>query len=296
MQMVKISILMCSKNGERYLREQICSIENQVGVISDIFISDDSSTDDTLKIVEDLGLSGENLNKGIYGSAAKNFFNLIIEHKVSDDTQFIFLSDQDDIWLPNKCIRAIEMLQLNGADAYSGSYFSVSNRKVRYVNKARDINGVDHVFASPGPGFTFALRRKSFVTLQNLLRTNRENLEGFRWHDYAIYFIAIENDFKWVIDDEPVALYRLHGENDTGQANNVKGIIFRMRFLLSGRYRQQVLHFKNFAVLPRTKKILKLVEHFNFISRLQLLGIITASRKTLKDRVMIALWVLISKR
>ena len=287
---------MCLKNGKSFISEQISSITSQVGVDPDIFISDDTSTDGTLRIVEDLGVRSEHISIGRYGSAAKNFFNLIIKHKLSDEAQFVFLSDQDDIWLPKKCIRAIDLMGYNGADAYSGSYFCMNKRKMRYVNKARKVNGIDHIFGSPGPGFTFAFERNSFLTMQNLLRAKKDNLEGIRWHDFAIYFIAIENGFKWVIDDEPMALYRLHGENDTGQAINLEGIMFRLRFLFSGLYRQQINCLANFAVLPRTKKILRCVESFNLMARLQLIGVVRASRKTLREQIMIFLWVLFSRR
>lgn len=291
-----VAILIATKNGSKHLFEQLTSIQNQVDVTPTIYISDDASSDETLKVVDEFGILQSNINNGTHGSAAKNFFQMIINHEVSIDEKFVFLSDQDDIWLPKKCIRAIELMRRNGADAYSGSYFSMNKRKIRYVNKARKINGVDHIFGSPGPGFTFAFQRNSFLAMQNLLRAKREHLEGIRWHDYAIYFIAIENGFKWVIDDEPMALYRLHGANDTGQAIDVKGIIFRLRFLFSGRYRQQLRCLTNFAVLPSTKKTLMFVDNFNLMSRFHLLGVVTASRKTLRDRIMILLWILFSKR
>lgn len=291
-----IAVLLATKNGCLHLLEQLTSIQNQVGVTPTIHISDDASTDKTLDIIGDFGIPRKNIFKGLHGSAAKNFFHLIISHEVSEDEKFVFLSDQDDIWLPRKCSRAIELMDHNEADAYSGSYFVMNKKELRYVDKTRKVNGVDHIFGSPGPGFTFAFRIKSFIALQNLLRANSHKLQDIRWHDYAIYFIAIENGFSWVIDDEPLALYRLHGANDTGQAINLNGIMFRLRYLFSGKYRQQITHLTNFAVTPRTTKILSLIDSFNLMSRLQLLGIVTASRKTFRDRVMVLLWILFSKK
>ena len=226
-----VTILLATKNGSAHLFEQLTSIQYQVDVIPTIYISDDASSDKTLEMVDEFGITQGNISEGVHGSAAKNFFQLIINHEVSDDEEFFFLSDQDDIWLPQKCIRAIELMSHNGADAYSGSYFIMNKREMRYVDKTRKVNGVDHIFGSPGPGFTFAFKRKSFIALQGLLRKNNKKLEGIRWHDYTIYFIAIENGFRWVIDDEPLALYRLHGANDTGQAINAKGIMFRLSYL-----------------------------------------------------------------
>ncbi len=122
-----VAILIATKNGSKHLFEQLTSIQNQVDVTPTIYISDDASSDETLKVVDEFGILQSNINNGTHGSAAKNFFQMIINHEVSIDEKFVFLSDQDDIWLPKKCIRAIELMRRNGADAYSGSYiFSVA--------------------------------------------------------------------------------------------------------------------------------------------------------------------------
>lgn len=48
----KVSVVMCTYNGEKYLREQLDSILNQIYPIYEIIIQDDASTDRTWEIIQ----------------------------------------------------------------------------------------------------------------------------------------------------------------------------------------------------------------------------------------------------
>lgn len=48
-----VSIVMCTYNGERYLKEQLMSLLNQTYSPIEIIIQDDLSTDNTLEIIHD---------------------------------------------------------------------------------------------------------------------------------------------------------------------------------------------------------------------------------------------------
>jgi len=50
----KISVCMATRNGGRYLRQQLASILTQPGPTDEVIISDDSSTDDTLAIINSM--------------------------------------------------------------------------------------------------------------------------------------------------------------------------------------------------------------------------------------------------
>ena len=47
-----VAVLLPTYNSEKYLKEQLDSILNQVGINVKIYISDDGSTDNTLKILK----------------------------------------------------------------------------------------------------------------------------------------------------------------------------------------------------------------------------------------------------
>jgi len=99
---MRLSIALCTYNGERYLQEQLDSILNQTILPDEVIICDDHSSDCTWSILEKFKLQAQFevcliQNVENVGSTA-NFAKAI--SLCSGD--IIFLSDQDDVWLPQK--------------------------------------------------------------------------------------------------------------------------------------------------------------------------------------------------
>lgn len=102
-----ISVCLATFNGAQYIREQVASILMQLGENDELIVSDDGSKDDTLKI---LAAFRDNrikvyLNNGEHGFV-KNFENAL-SYSQGD---VIFLSDQDDIWHPDKVNTVLPVL------------------------------------------------------------------------------------------------------------------------------------------------------------------------------------------
>lgn len=100
--MSRISIALCTYNGAKYLREQLESYVKQTKLPDELVIGDDCSTDETVEIIEEFKQNAPfpvhlNINEKNLGST-KNFERTIL--RCSGD--IIFLSDHDDIWLPEK--------------------------------------------------------------------------------------------------------------------------------------------------------------------------------------------------
>jgi len=113
----KIDVLIAVYNGEKFLKQQLESILAQTYKNIEIYISDDKSTDNTLKILslyqkkypKKLFYSSNEKNVGL----VKNFENLIS----NCSSEYIALSDQDDIWAKNKLeIQINEMLKMEEID------------------------------------------------------------------------------------------------------------------------------------------------------------------------------------
>lgn len=115
-----ISIALSTYNGEKFLREQLNSLLSQTYRPVEIVIVDDCSTDNTCSIIESylieyptkIKFFKNSINIG-YNKSFEKAFSLCVG-------DFIAISDQDDIWLPEK----IEVLyDLLGADnlIYSNS-------------------------------------------------------------------------------------------------------------------------------------------------------------------------------
>jgi glycosyltransferase involved in cell wall biosynthesis len=104
-----ISVCMATKNGGRYIREQIDSILPNLTPFDELVISDDCSTDDTISIIKSYADSRIKLHcNGIEKGIAKNF-EASLKLCAGD---YIFLSDQDDVWMPGKIETMIKSLQL----------------------------------------------------------------------------------------------------------------------------------------------------------------------------------------
>lgn len=90
---------MATFNGANYIYEQIASILTQLSEIDELVISDDGSNDDTINIIKSFKDNRIKLyyNVGKHGFVG-NFENALLHAK----GDLIFLSDQDDIWKPNK--------------------------------------------------------------------------------------------------------------------------------------------------------------------------------------------------
>ena len=104
--MGKVSVVLASYNGEKYIRRQIESIMHQLDLDDELIVSDDGSTDKTKDIVNELIKSDSRIKliDGPKKGYNKNFENAIMHAK----NEFVFISDQDDIWMDNKVKRVLE--------------------------------------------------------------------------------------------------------------------------------------------------------------------------------------------
>lgn len=103
-----IAILMTTFNGEKYIEDQIKSIQNQTCTSWKLYIRDDGSSDATINLInmmskEDSRISLVSDNLGNLG-VKSGFMNLLY----TVNAKIYFFSDQDDIWLPEKISSTIE--------------------------------------------------------------------------------------------------------------------------------------------------------------------------------------------
>lgn len=97
---MNVSVAMATYNGEKYLKQQVDSILSQLSSEDELIISDDHSSDQTLSIIEKYKKVDHRVKLFMNeeSGVTSNFENAI-KHTQND---IIFLSDQDDIWKPEK--------------------------------------------------------------------------------------------------------------------------------------------------------------------------------------------------
>ena len=103
-----ISVCIATYNGERFIREQIDSILRQLSSDDEIIVSDDGSTDDTISIINSIDDKRIRVIEGPRKQSPTSNFECALKASKGD---YIFMSDQDDVWKPNKVKICMEWLQ-----------------------------------------------------------------------------------------------------------------------------------------------------------------------------------------
>jgi rhamnosyltransferase len=294
----RVRVLLATYNGARWLDEQIGSIAKQQGVQISIVASDDSSSDGTLDVlsrwathvpVEVLPPVPER-----FGSAHRNFLRLIRDTDLGDADYFA-LSDQDDIWLPEKLLRGIECLRSFNAHGYSSNVTAFWPDGSRHdIDKAQPLQPLDHLFSSPGPGCTFVMPRSVFSELKTFVADNFERLQTIWVHDWLIYAFVRARGGRWHIDSRSNMLYRQHDRNEIGVNSGWRAALSRLRLVRSGAFRRDVLAIAD-CVGERSAAV-EAVRRLRLVDRLDLLRQVRQFRRRLSECVVLAVLILVMPR
>lgn len=106
MRSLRVSVALCTYNGERYLPAQLASILNQSRRPDEIVVSDDASEDATSAILERFAGVSEvpvRIVRGPQEGVTANFQSAL-QHTTGD---LVALCDQDDVWHPERLARAV---------------------------------------------------------------------------------------------------------------------------------------------------------------------------------------------
>lgn len=246
---MKILVILASYNGEKYIKEQIDSILSQEEVDLDIKIFDDVSTDDTLNVLEYFKNNNqiEIIQNPIgTGSAANNFLNAIKNNNFENISKYDFIAfaDQDDIWLPRKLKAATEILLQNQSDLYCSNLILWDEQTSieMIINKSYPQKKYDYLFEGGSAGCTYVFTNKFYLGLKNILKNvNYANWKYFS-HDWFVYFVARNNNFKVSIDSNAYIKYRIHASNVHGQLNknSLFAVKARLKLIKEGWYFKQI--------------------------------------------------------
>lgn len=125
-----ISVCMATYNGEKYIKEQLSSILSQLSEKDEIIVSDDSSTDKTVEIIESFQDKRIKILKNNKFRQPNLNFENALKYSKGD---IIFLSDQDDVWVKNKV--EIILNQLKKYDLIVSDAF-ITDKKLNITNES----------------------------------------------------------------------------------------------------------------------------------------------------------------
>lgn len=226
----KVSVVMCTYNGEKYLKEQIDSILNQTYPIYEIIIQDDCSTDSTWRILKGyasnypiikLFLNKANLSWNL------NFFDACQKVK----GEFFAFADQDDIWLENK----IEILISIIGDRYlaMGQDIVINNGNQILLNYIQPKELEQFLIKSSYPGHAMLLNSNILEIARNITSTGLA-------HDNLFSLIALYYKNSVIITDKALQIWRIHGHNATAfsqcyqdETQSLKGLRKERNYLRS---------------------------------------------------------------
>ncbi|WP_197026494.1 glycosyltransferase [Hylemonella gracilis] len=195
---------MASFNGAEYIRPQIQSILSQLSSSDELVISDDGSTDGTLEIIRGLADERIHLIEGPRRGVAANF-ECALKHAKGE---VIFLSDQDDIWLPGKVIAV--QAELDNSDLVLTDCKVVdADLNVQHPSYFQLIDS--------GPGVLKNLHKNSYQGCCMAMRRSALEIAlpfpaGITVHDWWLGLI-LECTGRVKFIAEPLVLYRRHGAN-----------------------------------------------------------------------------------
>lgn len=210
-----ISVCLASYNGEKYIREQIESILCQIEDGDELIISDDGSTDETIKIINQIDDMRIHLLLNNSHNYTKNFENALT-HANGD---FIFLSDQDDIWTKDKVEKTLNLFKKTGCDFIVSDATVVDSDKhvliPSYFQSCNIRKGFVHnLIATRYIGACMAFRKNVLERVLPIPGSTK-----YIAHDYWIACIA-ERYYNVQLLDSPLILYRRHADNVSPGVSN----------------------------------------------------------------------------
>lgn len=160
---VRVSVCMATYNGERYVQEQLASILSELGDNDEVVVVDDCSRDATAQRVEGLDDPRIRVFRTNENAGHVRAFEAAL---YSSRGSFVFLSDQDDIWLPGRVelmIEALNRAQLVATNVYRfGAETGQFNPPLRAADSRRRIRNILGIFMGRRPyyGSGMAMRRE----------------------------------------------------------------------------------------------------------------------------------------
>lgn len=278
-----VDILMATYNGEKYISEQIESILKQDYKKWKLYIRDDGSTDNTIKILKEYQKKYSDIitiledNKGNLG--AKLCFSELMKYSTSPYCMFC---DQDDVWLSNKisitlsAMKDIEEIKGFRTPILVHTDLKVVDDKLSIIHPSI----WEYVNLDPSRNKLNKLLVKATVTGCTMMinKTLKELAQDIPnetlMHDYWISLVASACGYIKYVENSTI-LYRQHGNNQVGSGK--KSIFEKInKALKSKRYDLNILESKvlykryNKLMSPKNIKILRdfiRIEESSFIGK-----------------------------
>jgi glycosyltransferase involved in cell wall biosynthesis len=219
---------MATYQGERYVERQLRSILEQLGANDEVVVVDDCSRDRTVEVIESVNDPRIRLYRNPVNRREVYSFGRAIEIAEGD---IVFLSDQDDIWLPGRVRLMIDRLQQSGAALITSNFewmdaderpLAVSFDGVSSENSARHLKNIADIFMGKTNYFGCAMAfRRELIPLIAPIPSYVES------HDLWIALAANQIGSNLHIDDKTLRKRR-HDRNTTSTVSG-RSLLLKLR-------------------------------------------------------------------
>ncbi len=213
-----ISVCIPTYNGEKFLKPQVDSVLSQLSQDDEIIVSDDGSSDNTIEILE----SYKDRRIKIFKNSRKGVISNIENALQQSIGEYIFLCDQDDVWVENKV--SIIMKAIVESDlVISDCYVTDQNLNIIYESFYKQNNSKNNkwlaLLKNPYLGCCMAFNRK-------VLDTALPFPSKIPMHDIWIGNVAA---FKFQIKfiSDKLIFYRRHGNNTSTASAPTKASLMK---------------------------------------------------------------------
>lgn len=252
-----ICILMSTYNGERFLAEQLQSIEDQTHKNWRLVISDDGSSDNTLAIAKQFQSKWGNdrleIRQGPQQGFCQNFLSMACDTTLCAD--LYGFSDQDDVWMADKLARAVAFFNSSNDSQLPRAYGS----RTQIVDEALKPLGFSPEFTLPRSFRNALVQNISGGNTQVFNQTTKQlfeqaGLQQVVSHDWWLYQIVKGAGGIFYYDPKPTLLYRQHSNAIVGANSSFRARIDRIFYVLNGRFKNW--NDINYAALCNIRNLL----------------------------------------
>jgi glycosyltransferase involved in cell wall biosynthesis len=224
----RVVIILAAYNGDKYVREQIVSIQAQTYEQWQLIIRDDGSSDNTVSMIRQFCSHDHRIRlirdaeHTRFGSSAN--FGQLMHHALDTGAKYIAFSDQDDVWKQDKlssqlqAIKNIEARDGTNTPVLVYSDLEVVNKRLEHIHPSfmsyqgistrKDISLQTLLVQNCVAGCTMLINR-------SLLKLAVPLPDSAHMHDWWVALCAASFGVMEFIPAATV-LYRQHGENIAG--------------------------------------------------------------------------------
>jgi glycosyltransferase involved in cell wall biosynthesis len=217
--MARVSVIMPCFNHALFVRESIEAVLTQSVRDLELIVVDDCSRDGSKEVIKEC-ISHDHRARAIYheanlGASRSRNDGMVIAHG-----EYVAFCDADDVWMPTKLERQLELLERHPAHGVAYCDAGIINE---YGMETGERFSDQFPVPGNGSGRLFdELCTRNFVNMQTVVLRRKCIVdagyfdESVKWVEDWLFWLKVSFDYSFIYADEVLAKYRVH-ERSTGR-------------------------------------------------------------------------------